>query len=134
MARGGDQISPEARAALARRREEVRSMFLETGDVDETAQEVGLHPRTVLRYTRDLRPESPSHVRYSPELWDRIEAFLRDEEASYAEASRTFGPGVKRIREKFPDLGWSREQAGRHQGEVNHLMRKLERATYANGS
>jgi transposase-like protein len=134
MERGGNQRSPEAQAEYARRREEIRARFAETGDVDRVARDMDLNRRTVLRHTRDLRPTAPRQVRYSPEVWANIERFLREDQGSYAEASRTFGPNQKVIWERFPGLGWTREEAGRHQSQVNQLMRKLERASYASGN
>lgn len=66
---------------------------------------------------------------YPQETWDRVEKFLREEGASYTEASRTFGPGVKQIQNRFPDLGWTRQEAGRFQGQINGIMMRNRRSS-----
>lgn len=100
----------------------------------EIAAATGANIRTVHRVLRDAELTDPEGYRpqWPEDIWPKIEAWLREEEGSYTEASRTFGPGVRAIRTRFPTLGWRREQAGRWAGQVNRINHRLQQTTYAN--
>lgn len=99
----------------------------------EIAAENGVDTRTVSRVLHAAGRTEPRRYtrRHPPELWEKIEAWLREEEGSYAEAARTFGVSASQTSRHFPELGWTREEAGRFAGQVSRINRAAERVTYA---
>lgn len=101
----------------------------------EIATATGVSVRTVHRVLHDAELTDPEkyNARWPEEVWAEVEKWLREEEGSYSEASRTFGPSQDAIANRFPELGWRREEAGRWAGQVNRIAHQLYRATYALG-
>lgn len=124
------------RDPLARTERNERIVELRLGGMTqpEIAAETGVSTRTVQRILRDAELTNPDrfHERWGEDVWERVEAWLREEEGSYSEAARTFGPSAPAIAARFPELGWRRQEAGRWAGQVNRIAHQLYRATYAN--
>lgn len=115
----------------AQQRHVAREAYERLRDVDRVVAETGITRRMVMKYTRGLRPLPKSHVRHTDEEYAAVERWLREEQGPIAEAARTFGISKTQLYRRFPDLGWTREEAARFAGQVSSLTKKLDRTTYA---
>lgn len=127
-----DPTIPDEKRRQHGKRDLIRELFAELGDVDKVAAKAEVHRRTVLLHTRGMRKLPACKVVYTQEQWDQVERWLREEEGSFAEAARTFGMATTTIARRFPHLGWRREDAARWVAQVNRIERRLEKQTYAN--
>lgn len=130
----GNHLSKEERERAAGRNERIIELRKQGRTISLIAAETGVTDRTVGRVLRRAKLTHGDHFKppYPQEKWDEVEAWLREEEGSYIEASRTFGISQDAIARRFPDLGWRREEAGRFAGQLNRIMHRMEKVTYAN--